>query len=236
MEYQNRPVEWITTETEKIAKDKENNNVRDGVLLGSGLAAIDAGAGINHKPTSKVRKALKTGLRIHGGYNVAAGTLAAGGSEYVRRAAATPAIATKAGVLRNKGLAYTGVGAAELIGSKYINTNPVNKKLLAAKLGLVTGGVAAAAAGAHGLLTEKRASKKDQKKNKPESGYKRLGKALLGYPAAAVTGFGAGMGIGLATIGKPRLRARLVLPTAAALGLAAHGNALYQGYKYIQEH
>lgn len=234
MEYQNRPVEWITTETEKIAKDKENNNVRNGVLFGSGLAAIDVGAGINHKPTSKVRKALKTGLRIHGGYNVAAGTLAAGGSEYVRRAAATPAIATQAGVLRNKGLAYTGIGAAELIGSKYINTNPVNKKLLAAKLGLITGGAAAAAAGAHGLMSEKKASKEDKK---PESGYRRVAKALAGYAAAPIVA-GVALGKGAFTgnhFTRPR-RVRKAMPIMLGAGLAAHANALYQAGSYASEH
>ena len=164
MDYQNKPIEWIES-VEKVAKDKDDNLTNTGLVAG-GIGAAAGGAMINHKPTSKGRLALKRALQTSGGLNVAVGTLGAAAGEATRRAAASQGIfgtpiATMAKSVRDANIARAGVGTAELVGSKFINTNPVSKKRLAAKLGLITGGVAAAAAGAHGLLKEKKASNDD---------------------------------------------------------------------------
>ncbi len=251
MKYQNCPVEWMTTETEKIAKDRDNNTVRDAALLAGGVGAAGLGTAINHKPTSKVRKGLKRGLRIAGGLNVATGTLGAGASEAARRAFTNLGpnglpLATMAGSARNASLARAGIGAAEIIGSKYINTNPVNKKLLAAKLGLITGGAVAAAAGAHGLMKEKKASEQDKKN--PPSGWNRLARGLLGHialPAIGATSIIAGAGLGAAAdnVRNPYLKGALygtgsllALGGAATAGPGPLLNDSYQAYRYIQEH
>lgn len=223
MKYQNKPVEWITTETEKIAKDKENDNVRNTALLAGGVGAAGVGTAINHNPTSKVRRSLKTGLRVHGGLNVTTGTLGAGASEAARRAFTNLGpnglpLATMAGNVRNQSLVRAGIGAAEIIGSKYINTNPVNKKLLAAKLGLIAGGAAAAAAGTHGLMTEKKASAyvMDDKTyqdyvNRRQEGTRNTWKGVGGILG------GLGLGSVIAAAGAPGLG------TLAALGGYGYG-------------
>lgn len=237
--------------TEKIATEYERNHVRDAALAAGGVGAIGAGAMINHKPTSKVRRALKKGLRVHGSLNVTTGTLGAGASEAARRAFTNLGpnglpLATMAGNVRNQSLVRAGIGAAEIIGSKYINTNPVNKKLLAAKLGLITGGAVAAAAGAHGLMSEKKASKEDKKN--PPSGWNRLARGLLGHialPAIGATSVLAGAGLGVAAdnVRNPYLKGALygtgsllALGGAATAGPGPLINDSYQAYRYIQEH
>ena len=221
-------------------------------MLAGGVGTAGVGAAINHKPTSKVRKALKKGLRMHGSLNVVTGTLGAGATEAARRAFTKLGpnglpLATMAGNVHNQSLVRAGIGAAEIVGSKYINTNPVNKKLLAAKLGLITGGAAAAAVGAHGLLKEKKASKEDKKEKAP-SGWNRLARGVLGHvalPAIGATTILAGAGLGAASdhVRNPYLKGALYgAGSALALGgVATAGpgpllNDSYQAYKYIKEH
>lgn len=198
MEYQNRPVEWITTETEKIAKDKENNTARDAALLAGGVGAAAGATHIPHQQLNKTKANLKKFLNQSGKASMYIGAGGAlfgqGASMYANNALAKnrnlnnvmPLVnmAAEAKDIRNQGLAQFVSGAGSLAIAKRINPKSINKKLLAAKLGLITGGAAAAAAGAHGLMTEKKASDINirfgggrEGKDDPNSGWGRAKKA-----------------------------------------------------------
>ena len=189
MEHQNRPVEWITTETEKIAKDKENTTVRDAALLAGGTGAVAGGLGMQHKVTKPSKVALKT-LGITTGL---AGT--ALGVEAQTRGMQRAYKAKHVGdAIKGLSTAYGGHNLARKSArdifwpSVFMSTKGVDKKRLAAKLGLITGGAAAAAAGAHGLLKEKKASKKQDDKTRLKDALKFAGGAVLAGTAAGLVG------------------------------------------------
>lgn len=267
MEHQNRPVEWITTETEKIAKDKENTTVRDAALLAGGVGAAAGASNINFKPVNKRKANLKTFLAQSGKVGIYTGAGAAalgqGMASYADHAAkktksigeamALMDAANAARDLRTQGLLNVASGAGSLMISKRIHPNPVNKKLLAAKLGLIAGGTAAAAAGAHGLMKEKKASDINirfggKDKDDPKSGWKRAGKALAGHIAFPIIGAttalgGVGVHEAASHLKNKKLR-RVGKSVGNILGLggtlagvtAPFIHDAYQASKYIQEH
>ena len=163
MDYQNKPVEWYISETEKIAKDKEDNTARDAALLAGGVGAIGAGSRIKALELNAPKFTARTMLGAHGAFNVGTGAVGAGWDELARRNAASVLhdsprskqfVNRTLKVSRNAHLMQAGLGAAELAAAHKINPVQLNKKKLVARLGLITGGAAAAAAGAHGLLNK----------------------------------------------------------------------------------
>lgn len=363
MDYQNKPVEWINKEeVEKVAAKEESNNVRDGALAAGGLGAIGYGAKINTKQINKANVAKKV-------VGVGAGAALArlGTHHFVNNAAAAvsdlknmrgsskkgyqavSAIAHAGGAVR--GLQARAAGGALIGASLALPVRTQNKKLLASKLGLITGGTAALGAAAYNQLKEKNAADAtkseddyreyvtrrqagtrnawkgvggllagigigtalaaggapalgtlaaiggygyglgkinegslqigqatyldpDRRNNmfydftvtptesrytrdvgildrftgaqvdltkrasddKPESGASRVAKALGGYAAAGATGAALVGNVAASNPFKRPAKIRKALPFIAAAGLAAHGNALYQAGKYVQEH
>ena len=363
MDYQNKTVEWINEKAvEKIAAKEESNNVRDGALAAGGLGAIGYGAKINTKQISKANVAKKV-------VGVGAGAALArlGTKHFVNNAAAAvsdlknmrgsskkgyqaiSAITHAGSAVR--GLQARAAGGALIGASLALPVRTQNKKLLASKLGLITGGTAALGAAAYNQLKEKNAADAtkseadyreyvdrrqagtrnawkgvggllagigigtalaaggaptlgalsalggygygigklnegslqigqatyldpDRRDNmfwdftvsptesrytrdvgildrftgakvdltkrasddKPESGASRVAKALGGYAAAGgVSAAVAGNIVTSNPFTRPA-KIRKALPYIAAAGLAAHGNALYQAGKYVQEH
>lgn len=196
MEHQNRPVEWITTETEKIAKDKENTTVRDAALLAGGVGAIGAGSHIKPVELNTAKHTVKTLLGVAGALEIGPGVAGAVHDELARRNAASALhdpqakqFATRAmKASRNAHLMQAGLGAAVLAAGRKINPVQLNKKKLVAHLGLITGGAAAAAAGVHGLMKEKKASKKQDDKTRLKDALKFAGGAVLAGTAAGLVG------------------------------------------------
>lgn len=211
--------------TEKIATEYERNHVRDAALAAGGVGAIGVGSHIKPVELNTAKHTVKTLLGIAGALEIGPGVVGAASDELARRNATSvlhdpqsKQFATRAlKASRNARLMQAGFGAAMLAAGRKINPVQLNKKKLVAHLGLITGGAAAAAAGAHGLMSEKKASKEEIKDKKVYQDYvnrrqegirntwKGIGGLLGGLTvgsALAATGTPIGAGLGtLAAIG-----------------------------------
>ena len=197
MDYQNKPVEWSSVEdTEKVAANDNSgrsttnntiNTLGQLALVGGGAEIARRGINADHTAPSKTREFIKEKLKPIGKKAIIAGgaTAALGHSgvkamdfaateligkhapESVDDLAQIAKVRAGASRVRAAGAAAAIGGAGALLGRKYMKTRVLDKKRLAAKLGLIAGGTALTGAGLYGLVNEKKASaKKDESSGK----------------------------------------------------------------------
>ena len=205
--------------SEKRAAQQDDHTMRNAALTAGGVGAIAGARKINTTPTIKYKKAIKRTIQAASAGVGGLGLAGIGSSVHLNRTADKQNLIgyvvnkQVAGTLGAAGSVATLAGTTGLVGAAHINTNPLNKKRLAAKLGLITGGAAAAAAGAYGLVNKEASTKEDKKKSSNN--------LALGLGGA----LGAATGLALDTAPLNQNKARV----AARAGLLASSVPLMSG-------